>query len=100
MIDCWQAVSEVGPERGQKIENQSKQHKNGLNVEITSKCDVITCYECFFVEFSRYGVTFRRISTLSDDRLDGFNRFGCHVPGPGIGVGWGNSLSVGTNVES
>ena len=26
--------------------------------------------------------------TLSDDRLDGFNRFGSHMPGLGIGVGW------------
>ena len=43
---------------------------------------------------------FRRISTLSDDRLDGFNRFGCHVPGhQGLELA-GNSLSVGTNVES
>ena len=33
-------------------------------------------------------VIFRRIFTISDDRLDRFNRFGCHVPGPGIGVGW------------
>ena len=33
-------------------------------------------------------VFFWRITTLSADRLDGFNHFGCHVPGPGIGVGW------------
>ena len=32
MGDWWQAVSEVGPERP-KIENQSKQHKNGLENE-------------------------------------------------------------------
>ena len=44
-------------------------------------------------------VMLRRVSTLGDDRLDGFNRFGCHVPGQGVGVGCGNSLSVGTFLE-
>eukprot|EP00966_Prymnesium_polylepis_P223760 5177250-Prymnesium_polylepis.1 len=37
---------------------------------------------------SSLNLAVRTISTLSDDRLDGFNRFGSHVPGPGIGVGW------------
>ena len=55
MVDWWQAVSEVGPERP-KFENQSKQHKN----EITGKCDVLTCYECFFVDFSQYGGDFAK----------------------------------------
>ena len=53
-----------------------------------------------FAEFRRYGVILRMIFTLNDDGLDGFNRFGCHVPGPGILELAGDSLSVGTNVES
>ena len=61
----------------------------------------VMTYECCLVEFSRYGgIVLKDSHFICDDRLDGFNCFGCHVPGPEIGVGWqpGNSLSVGTNV--
>ena len=58
------------------------------NEEITGKCEVFSCCERFFAEFRRYGVIFRKIFTLNDDGLDGFNHFGCHAPIPGIGVGW------------
>ena len=54
----------------------------------------------FSLNLADMEVIVQRISTSSDDRLDAFNRFGCHVPGPEIGVGWQLSISVGTNVES
>ena len=53
----------------------------------------------FSLSLADMKVIVRRISTSSDARLDGFNRFGCHVPGPGIVELAGNSLSVGTFVE-
>ena len=64
MVDWWQAVSEVGPERPNNRKSINQNSTKGLktNEEITgkSKCDVlITCCECFLVDFSPMEVIFR-----------------------------------------
>ena len=65
---------------------------------MTGKCDLITCYECFFVDLSQYGGDFAKdFHFKSDDRLiSTVSAATCLDKGLGLG---GNSLSVGTFVE-